>query len=69
LFLLGCTVTFFTKFGLFITWTLTAALVQACVVFPATCAVCGPEGRKVGGGEGDEERGEGVGRENDDARP
>ena len=52
LFLLGCTVTFFTKFGLFITWTLTAALVQACVVFPATCAVCGPEGRKVGGGGG-----------------
>ena len=45
LFLLGCTVTFFFKFGLFIAVTLSASLVQAIVVFPAVCAAFGPEGR------------------------
>jgi hypothetical protein len=29
LFLLGCTVTFFTKFGVFIAWTLSMSLLQA----------------------------------------
>jgi predicted RND superfamily exporter protein len=52
-FLLGCTLTFFTKFGLFVAWTLTSSLVQAVVVFPAMCAVWGPE--NVGGIEGEDE--------------
>lgn len=56
LFLLGCTITFFTKFGCFIAWTLSMSLVQAVVVFPAVCAVFGPEGRgshRGGAGPGD----------------
>jgi multidrug efflux pump subunit AcrB len=48
LFLLGCTLTFFTKFGTFVAWTLSVAMVQAVVVFPAACAVCGPEGVRGG---------------------
>ena len=50
LFLLGCTVTFFFKFGLFIAVTLSASLVHAIVVFPAVCAAFGPEGRAGRGG-------------------
>ena len=52
-FLLGCTLTFFTKFGLFVAWALTSSLVQAVVVFPAMCAVWGPE--NVGEIEGEDE--------------
>ena len=56
-FLLGCTLTFFTKFGLFVAWTLTSSLVQAVVVFPAMCAVWGPEGVERVEGEEDEREG------------
>lgn len=56
-FLLGCTLTFFTKFGLFVAWTLTSSLVQAVVVFPAMCAVWGPEDVERVEGEEDEQEG------------
>lgn len=63
LFLLGCTITFFTKFGCFIALTLSMSLVQAVVVFPAVCAVFGPEGRgrhRCGGGPGDAQQGQAL---------
>ena len=56
-FLLGCTLPFFTKFGLFVAWTLTSSLVQAVVVFPAMCAVWGPEDVERVEGEEDEQEG------------
>jgi len=65
-FLLGCTLTFFTKFGLFVAWTLTSSLVQAVVVFPAMCAVWGPE--DVERVEGDEDEREGWRQTHADAR-
>ena len=55
-FLLGCTLTFFTKFGLFVAWTLTSSLVQAVVVFPAM-APCGFGGRGESRGQEDEQEG------------
>ena len=64
--MLGCTLTFFTKFGLFVAWTLTSSLVQAVVVFPAMCAVWGPE--DVERVEGEEDEQEGWRLTHDDAR-
>jgi len=69
LFLLGCTVTFFTKFGIFISWTLTMSLLQAMVVFPAMCAVWGPEGMQGGDKEGEEERQVGATHKNNAVAP
>ena len=63
LFLLGCTMTFFTKFGLFIAWTLSMSLLQAAVVFPAMCAVWGPEDARASRDERGTDRAQRRGQE------
>lgn len=42
-FLIACVIVFFHKFGVFVMFTLSGAYVHAIVVFPALCAILGPD--------------------------
>ena len=54
--LFKCDASFFKTFGAFVLWTATVSSVFASVVFPATCALWGPEARRVGENDGDARR-------------
>mmetsp|Transcript_21990 Transcript_21990/g.36677 ORF Transcript_21990/g.36677 Transcript_21990/m.36677 type:complete len:288 (+) Transcript_21990:133-996(+) len=41
-FLINCVILFFSRFGTFIVFTLSAAYLHALLVFPAALAICGP---------------------------
>ncbi|KAK3242008.1 hypothetical protein CYMTET_48272, partial [Cymbomonas tetramitiformis] len=47
LFLKGCTIVFFDRFGTFVAITLTTALLHALLLFPALCAICAPQDTSV----------------------
>ena len=49
--LFKCDASFFKTFGAFVLWTASVSSVFASVVFPATCALWGPEQRRADGGD------------------
>jgi predicted RND superfamily exporter protein len=49
--LFKCDASFFKTFGAFVLWTASVSSVFASVVFPATCALWGPEARRADGGD------------------